>query len=189
MIRAFTAISLVTCIFSGSALYNRSNKTASLHQKIEGLHKQREEAIDHTKLLRMKWSLLNQPERLENLSHKFLPNLRPSRAVQYASLNGHDLDKMMGVDNSRSARIELAQNTTHRVHTDSVRLIHTATRRHVVHTQTLTYHAPAVASVKVPTHAGIALAVHKHSRKTTGLVKLASYRANNSALPAPTPFE
>ncbi|KMQ91130.1 inner-membrane translocator [Lasius niger] len=35
----------------------------------------------------MEWGILNQPERLEDLSKRFLPNLRPTETAQFAQLD------------------------------------------------------------------------------------------------------
>ncbi|QCE33970.1 hypothetical protein FAI40_00655 [Acetobacteraceae bacterium] len=81
-----TGLTSVFCFFSLWNLYQTKQQTKLVESQIAQVQKERLAANSRTALLKMEWGVLNQPDRLEDLSKRFLPNLRPTETEQFAQL-------------------------------------------------------------------------------------------------------
>ncbi|MCQ8277192.1 ABC transporter permease [Acetobacteraceae bacterium KSS8] len=90
MIRSFTCVCALLAGASGLYLYSEKHRTTLLDQKISHIVADTQQIRERTAMLRAEWALLNQPDRLQQLSTRFLPQLTamaPTQFVQMASLD------------------------------------------------------------------------------------------------------
>lgn len=117
------------CLFTLWNLYQTKQQSKLIQYHIAQVQKETLSANAHTAMLKMEWGVLNQPERLEELSKRFLPNLRPTEAIQFAQLdqasarlpstyatarlNQHTMlaDKRSAAASGSNGNIALARNT------------------------------------------------------------------------------
>lgn len=88
MIRPFTLFCALFAGVSGMVLYAQKHKTTLLDKEITKIVYDTNKIKSQTAMLRTEWTLLNQPDRLKDLSAKFIPGLRalnPTQFVQMAS--------------------------------------------------------------------------------------------------------
>ncbi len=91
MIRPFTCVCALLAGASGLYLYSEKHRTTLLDQQISRVVEDTQRIRERTAMLRAEWALLNQPDRLQGLSGRFLPQLQPmapTQFVQMASLDG-----------------------------------------------------------------------------------------------------
>lgn len=89
MIRPFTLFCALFAGVSGMVLYAQKHKTTLLDKEITKIVYDTNKIKSQTAMLRTEWTLLNQPDRLKDLSTKFIPGLRalnPTQFVQMASV-------------------------------------------------------------------------------------------------------
>ncbi|QCE32219.1 hypothetical protein FAI41_00675 [Acetobacteraceae bacterium] len=82
-----TGLTSAICLFSLWNLYQTKQQAKLIQYHITQVQKEMLAANEHTARLKMEWGILNQPERLEDLSKRFLPSLRPTETVQFAQLD------------------------------------------------------------------------------------------------------
>jgi hypothetical protein len=92
MIRPVTCICMLLAAGSGLYLYQTKHRTRLVDREIEQTMKQVEAARARIGLLEAEWALLNQPERLAELSDRFLP-LKPVVPGQFVTMA--DLDQRL----------------------------------------------------------------------------------------------
>ena len=85
MIRPFTALCMVAAGASGLFLYQSKHQAVMLDRQIMSVLKQTEATRERIGVMRAEWALLNEPERLAELSAKHL-GLRTLAPTQFASL-------------------------------------------------------------------------------------------------------
>lgn len=88
MIRPFTAICMSAAFASGLFLYQSKHQAQLLDRQIMGVLKQTEAARERIGVMKAEWALLNEPERLAELSQKHLGlrTLAPTQFVAVADL-------------------------------------------------------------------------------------------------------
>ncbi len=88
MIRPFTAICMSAAFASGLFLYQSKHQAQLLDRQIMGVLKQTEVARERIGVMKAEWALLNEPERLAELSQKHLGlrTLAPTQFVAVADL-------------------------------------------------------------------------------------------------------
>ena len=89
MIRPFTCVCALLAGASGLYLYSEKHRTTLLDQQISKVVDDTQHIRERTAMLRAEWALLNQPDRLQGLATRFLPQLQPmvpTQFVQMASL-------------------------------------------------------------------------------------------------------
>ncbi len=88
MIRPFTAICMSAAVASGLFLYQTKHQAQMLDRQIMGVLKQTEAARERIGAMKAEWALLNEPERLAELSQKHLGlrTLAPTQFVAVADL-------------------------------------------------------------------------------------------------------
>ncbi len=92
MIRPFTVACAVLAAGSGLFLYTKKHETTVLDQKITKIVQDTQRVRSQTAMLRTEWALLNQPDRLNTLTARFVPALHPMEPDQFirmASLEAH----------------------------------------------------------------------------------------------------
>ncbi len=75
MIRPLTCVCAILAGASGLYLYSEKHRTTLLDQQISGIVSDTQQIRERTAMLRAEWALLNQPDRLQALSTRFLPQL------------------------------------------------------------------------------------------------------------------
>lgn len=83
MIRPATHILFALSVVSGGVLFGVAFEVSSFEERLFELNKQITDDRDAIHVLRAEWSYLNQPERLEGLSHRYL-ELQPLDGGQIA---------------------------------------------------------------------------------------------------------
>ncbi len=83
MIRPATLILFVLSVVSGGALFGVAFEVSALEERLFVLNEQITDDRDAVHVLRAEWSYLNQPERLEGLSQRYL-ELQPLDGNQIA---------------------------------------------------------------------------------------------------------
>ena len=92
MIRPFTCLTVLLAASSGLYLYSEKHKTTLLDGRIRAVVADTDRIEDRTSMLRAEWALLNQPDRLQALAARFLPQLQPMAPTQFvpvAELDRH----------------------------------------------------------------------------------------------------
>lgn len=90
MIRSFTCVCALLAGASGLYLYSEKHRTTLLDQQISKIVSDTQQIRERTAMLRAEWALLNQPDRLQGLATRFLPQLgamAPTQFVQLAALD------------------------------------------------------------------------------------------------------
>ncbi len=90
MIRPFTCVCALMAGASGLYLYSEKHQTTLLDQQISKIVADTQQTRERTAMLRAEWALLNQPDRLQGLATRFLPQLQamaPTQFVQLAALD------------------------------------------------------------------------------------------------------
>ncbi len=91
MIRPFTVLCALLAAGSGLYLYHEKHRASVLDRQIAQVVKAADAARERTGMLRAEWTLLNEPERLQELAARYLTQLQPmapSQFVQIAALDG-----------------------------------------------------------------------------------------------------
>lgn len=86
MIRPFTALCVLLAGASGLYLYTEKHRTTVLDQQISRIVQDTQHIRERTAMLRAEWALLNQPDRLQALSTRFLPDLHPMAPAQFVQM-------------------------------------------------------------------------------------------------------
>lgn len=86
MIRPLTCVCALLAGASGLYLYSEKHRTTLLDQQISRVVADTHAIRDRTAMLRAEWALLNQPDRLQGLSTRFLPRLQPMAPTQFVQL-------------------------------------------------------------------------------------------------------
>ena len=86
MIRPVTALCALLAAGSGLYLYTEKHRTTLLDQQISQIVQDTRQIRERTAGLRAEWALLNQPERLQSLAHRFLPELHPMTPAQFVQM-------------------------------------------------------------------------------------------------------
>ncbi len=86
MIRPFTAVCVLLAAGSGLYLYTEKHRTTVLDQQISQIIQNTRHVREHTATLRAEWALLNQPDRLQSLAGRFLPELHPMAPTQFVQM-------------------------------------------------------------------------------------------------------
>ena len=86
MIRPFTAVCVLLAGASGLYLYTEKHRTTVLDQQISKIVQNTQHIRERTAMLRAEWALLNQPDRLQSLSARFLPELHPMAPTQFVQM-------------------------------------------------------------------------------------------------------
>lgn len=84
MIRPITCVTFLLACGSGLYLYQAKHRVNVLDQQIEQIVHQTEATREQIRLLHAEWTLLNQPDRLQQLANEFL-TLRPTNPNQFTS--------------------------------------------------------------------------------------------------------
>lgn len=92
MIRPFTCVCLLLAGGAGLFLYQSKHRTRVLDHQIEQTMKQVEAARSRIGILQAEWALLNDPQRLAELSDRFLA-VKPVAPAQFVTLA--DLDRRL----------------------------------------------------------------------------------------------
>lgn len=86
MIRPFTIACAVLAAGSGLFLYTKKHETTVLDQKITKIVQETQKVRSQTAMLRTEWALLNQPDRLNVLAARFVPDLHPMTPDQFVRM-------------------------------------------------------------------------------------------------------
>ncbi|WP_428375630.1 cell division protein FtsL [Lichenicoccus sp.] len=86
MIRPLTFFCVVLAGTSGLYVYTEKHQTTVLDQKISKVVQETQQIRERTSMLRAEWALLNQPDRLQSLAQRFLPQLHPLDPTQFVQL-------------------------------------------------------------------------------------------------------
>lgn len=86
MIRPFTIACAVFAAGSGLFLYTKKHETTVLDQNITSIVQETQRVRGQTAMLRTEWALLNQPDRLNRLAARFVPDLHPMEPNQFIRL-------------------------------------------------------------------------------------------------------
>nr|WP_321983325.1 ABC transporter permease [uncultured Lichenicoccus sp.] len=86
MIRPLTFFCVVLAGTSGLYLYTEKHQTTVLDQQISRVVLETQQIRERTSMLRAEWALLNQPDRLQSLATRFLPQLHPLDPTQFVQL-------------------------------------------------------------------------------------------------------
>lgn len=86
MIRPFTAVCVLLAAGSGLYLYTEKHRTTMLDQQISQIVQSTQHIRERTSMLRAEWALLNQPDRLQSLAGRFLPELHPMAPAQFVQM-------------------------------------------------------------------------------------------------------
>lgn len=86
MIRPFTALCVLLAGASGLYLYTEKHRTTVLDQQISRIVQDTQHIRERTAMLRAEWALLNQPDRLQTLATRFLPDLHPMAPEQFVQM-------------------------------------------------------------------------------------------------------
>lgn len=163
MIRPFTIACAVLAAGSGLFLYTKKHETTVLDQKITKVVQETQKVRAQTAMMRTEWALLNQPDRLNTLAARFLPDLHPMAPDQFIRM--------------ASLEARLPNPGSRPVPTDPRESLHevvnrAATEAHlplpappVVHPVAPVQHAPVIASVTPATptpHVMTARAIPTH---------------------------
>jgi hypothetical protein len=89
MIRPITCLTFMLACGSGLYLYQAKHKVHVLDAQIEQVVRQTSQVREQTRVLHATWTLLDQPDRLQQLAAQFL-TLQPTKPTQFASAT--DLD-------------------------------------------------------------------------------------------------
>ncbi len=92
MIRPITAVTCLIACGSGLYLYQTKHKVRVLDNEIERVVHQTEHVREQTRILRAEWTLLDQPDRLQQLAAQFL-TLQPTKPAQFVAMA--DLDSRL----------------------------------------------------------------------------------------------
>ncbi len=92
MIRPITCVTLLLACGSGLYLYQTKHRVRVLDGQIEQVVRQTAQVREQIRVLRAEWTLLDQPDRLQQLAGQFL-ELQPTRPTQFAS--AADLDSRL----------------------------------------------------------------------------------------------
>ncbi|CAI3931302.1 Predicted secreted (periplasmic) protein [Commensalibacter communis] len=87
MIRPFTLFCVFFAGVSGMVLYAQKHKTTLLDKQITKIVYDTQKIKSRTAMLRTEWTLLNQPDRLKELSAKFIPVLHPYSPSQFVQIS------------------------------------------------------------------------------------------------------
>lgn len=86
MIRPYTIFCVLLAGASGLFLYSKKHQTNVLDENIRTIVRQTDDVRQQTAMLQSQWALLNQPDRLQKLSARFLTDLTPMAPTQYKRL-------------------------------------------------------------------------------------------------------
>jgi cell division protein FtsL len=75
-------LGLLVLIVCSGALFHVKYQAVYLEGELQSIERRRKEAIQTTRLLRAEWACLNEPERLEHLAKKYLPDFATPMAGQ-----------------------------------------------------------------------------------------------------------
>ena len=91
MIRPFTAVCMLAAGASGLFLYQTKHRAVMLDRQIMSVLKQTDATRERIGVMRAEWALLNEPDRLAELSgkHLGLRTLAPTQFVSVADLGSH----------------------------------------------------------------------------------------------------
>lgn len=92
MIRPITVVTFLVACGSGMYLYHTKHKVRVLDTEIEHVVHQTEHVREQTRILRAEWTLLDQPDRLQQLVAQFL-TLQPTKPSQFVAMA--DLDSRL----------------------------------------------------------------------------------------------
>ncbi len=92
MIRPVTCVSFLLACASGLYLYQAKHRVRVLDAEIEQVVHQTEQVREQSRALHAQWTLLDRPERLQQLAGQFLA-LQPTTPAQFTSLA--DLDRRL----------------------------------------------------------------------------------------------
>lgn len=92
MIRPITCITFLLACGSGLYLYQTKHRVHVVDAQIEQVVRQTDQTREQTRVLHAEWTLLDQPERLQQLAGQFL-TLQPTTPAQFAS--AADLDSRL----------------------------------------------------------------------------------------------
>jgi hypothetical protein len=92
MIRPITCVTLLLACGSGLYLYQAKHRVHVLDGRIEQVVRQTAQVSERIRVLRAEWTLLDQPDRLQQLAGQFL-DLQPTKPAQFAS--AADLDSRL----------------------------------------------------------------------------------------------
>jgi hypothetical protein len=84
MIRPITCVTLLLACGSGLYLYQVKHRVHVVDGQIEQVVRQTAQVREQIRLLRAEWTLLDQPDRLQQLAGQFL-DLQPTKPTQFAS--------------------------------------------------------------------------------------------------------
>ena len=90
MIRPLTCVCAILAGASGLYLYSEKHRTTLLDQQISSIVSQTQQIRERTAMLRAEWALLNQPDRLQGLATRFLPQLGAMAPTQFVQLSALD---------------------------------------------------------------------------------------------------
>ena len=92
MIRPITVVTFLVACGSGMYLYHTKHKVRVLDTEIEHVLHETEHVREQTRILRAEWTLLDQPDRLQQLVAQFL-TLQPTKPSQFVAMA--DLDSRL----------------------------------------------------------------------------------------------
>lgn len=87
MIRPFTLLCALLSGITGMVLYTQKHKTTVLDHQIAKIVANTQTIQSRTTMMQTEWALLNQPDRLKNLSTHFLPQLHPVQPYQFVQMS------------------------------------------------------------------------------------------------------
>jgi hypothetical protein len=93
MIRPFTVLCALLASGSGLYLYQTKHQAQLLDRQIEHIRAATQATLTRAGMVRADYALLNDPERLADLTAQYLPNLRPTQPTQWTSMA--DLDRRL----------------------------------------------------------------------------------------------
>ncbi|GBR44940.1 cell division protein FtsL [Neokomagataea thailandica] len=175
MTRPFTFFCAVLAALSGLFLYTKKHNTTMLDQSITQIVRDTQKVQSQTATLRTEWALLNQPDRLNTLSTRFLPNLHPMTPDQFVRISAAEarLPAPGGKAPEHNAEATLALNVPapHGTRTEP-RIVSRPETRPETHTEARSIAAPLrvasntpISAANVP-HSHADRIMHAHARMT-----------------------
>lgn len=145
MIRPFTIACAVLAAGSGLFLYTKKHETTVLDQKITKIVQETQKVRSQTAMLRTEWALLNQPDRLNTLAARFVPDLHPMAPDQFVRMAS--VEARLPAPGSRAAAIDPREGLHEVVNRAATEAHLPLPATPVVRPAAPVTHAPAIAAV------------------------------------------
>ncbi|MBW6401793.1 hypothetical protein KPL78_28355, partial [Roseomonas sp. HJA6] len=88
MIRPLTLVTLCAAAGAGLYLYQVKHSVSELDRQLRDINRRTEQARERTQVLRAEWALLNEPDRLRQVTQRYLPldAMTPTQFVRQSEM-------------------------------------------------------------------------------------------------------